>query len=402
MGKYTNIDAHNCSIEELEREIEKMKDTVNYFNNNQLATKIWLNSVYGGLANQYSEVYNVALAEAITLQGQHIIHFSSKVFDNYFKNVFHTQTELHKKLGIDLELASKPLNFNTLQVYGDTDSCYFSLDLLIKRFNIPDDKAAKFIVDIQKYGLESYLENCYDEYAKRFQCHENLQVFEMEKIARTCIMQKKKKYIMDIAWKEPNIFLEPLHDVLYKGIEVIQGSTPKFIRESIKDFIELILKSYSSTNSDKITYENLINRVKEYKSKYLMQDPNDICLTRKLNEYEKHILKDKPELSVNKGCPLHTRGAGIYNNLLYTKQKKYKSKYQIAKSGDKVKYYYTKLPEPLDVFAYLPGSYPIEFAPPMDYDMEFAKNVIAPINRIVEILGYSPIPDSLIFSKALW
>lgn len=122
MGKYTNIDAHNCSIEELEREIEKMKDTVNYFNNNQLATKIWLNSVYGGLANQYSEVYNVALAEAITLQGQHIIHFSSKVFDNYFKNVFHTQTELHKKLGIDLKLASKPLSFDTLQIYGDTDS----------------------------------------------------------------------------------------------------------------------------------------------------------------------------------------------------------------------------------------------------------------------------------------
>lgn len=282
------------------------------------------------------------------------------------------------------------------------NSCYFSLDPLIKRFNISDDKAAQFIINVQKYALEPYLDNCYNEYAKRFNCHENLQVFEMEKIARTCIMQRKKKYIMDIAWKEPNIFLEPLHDVLYKGIEVIQGSTPKFIRETLKDFIEMVLKSYAETNSEKIKYEDIINKVKEYKSKYLLQEPNDICLSRKVNEYEKHILKDKPELNINSKCPLHTRGAGIYNNLLYTKHKKYKSKYQIIRSGDKVKYYYTSLPEPLDVFAYLPGSYPMEFAPQMNYDLEFEKNIIGPINRIVEILGFNQIPGTLIFSKALF
>lgn len=282
------------------------------------------------------------------------------------------------------------------------NSCYFSLDPLIKKFGIHEDKAAQFIIDIQKYGLEPYLDRCYDEYARRFNCHENLQVFEMEKIARTCIMQRKKKYIMDIAWKEPNIFFEPLHEILYKGIEVVKGSTPKFIRYVIKDFIEMILKQYSNGVNEKLTYESIINKVKEYKSNYILQDPNDICLTVKVNNYEEYILNDKTELTVCKGCPLHTRGSGIYNNMLYNKFKKYKTKYQLIKSGDKVKCYYTKLNEPYEVFSYLPGSYPIEFAPPMDYDKDFAKNVIAPINRIVEILGFNQIPDTLIYSKSLW
>lgn len=120
MAKYTNIDPYNCTIEELKAEIERIKNIENFYNTQQLGVKIWINSCYGALANRFCEVYNVNLAEAITLQGQHIIHFSSKIFDNYFNNVFPKDTQLHQKLNIDHELASQPIDIDTYQIYGDS------------------------------------------------------------------------------------------------------------------------------------------------------------------------------------------------------------------------------------------------------------------------------------------
>jgi hypothetical protein len=47
------------------------------------------------------------------------------------------------------------------------------------------------------------------------------------------------------------------------------------------------------------------------------------------------------------------------------------------------------------MFAYTRGSYPIEFAPAIDYDEQFAKSILSPINSIIEPLGMPEITKRL-------
>jgi hypothetical protein len=77
------------------------------------------------------------------------------------------------------------------------------------------------------------------------------------------------------------------------------------------------------------------------------------------------------------------------------------NKYSRIKSGDKVKFYYTTGNQ-LDVFAFLPGSFPIEIAPKVDYEIQFEKMILEPLNKLIKILGYEPLSSNLCYSEALW
>ena len=47
------------------------------------------------------------------------------------------------------------------------------------------------------------------------------------------------------------------------------------------------------------------------------------------------------------------------------------------------------------MFAYMRGSYPHEFAPEIDYDTQFEKAILSPINSIIEPLGMPEITKRL-------
>jgi hypothetical protein len=47
------------------------------------------------------------------------------------------------------------------------------------------------------------------------------------------------------------------------------------------------------------------------------------------------------------------------------------------------------------MFAYIRGSYPIEFAPEIDFDEQFSKSILSPINSIIEPLGMPEITKRL-------
>ena len=53
-----------------------------------IAYKGFLNSIYGMFGTPYSPIYDVELAESITLTGQMVIKFSIKYIDEYFKNKY--------------------------------------------------------------------------------------------------------------------------------------------------------------------------------------------------------------------------------------------------------------------------------------------------------------------------
>lgn len=129
------IDPETCSIEELEAVVNRCKVEEDYWNTMQLSAKTFINSVYGVFGTNFFNLANVDLAESITLQGQDLIKFSVRKINGYFKEEWHKNIEGHKgvsdvminEFGIkdfDSEnferLAKQPLDFQTLQVYGDS------------------------------------------------------------------------------------------------------------------------------------------------------------------------------------------------------------------------------------------------------------------------------------------
>lgn len=281
------------------------------------------------------------------------------------------------------------------------NSIYVEFGRVVKWCGVPKDRQTKFIVDLWKYAVGPYMSNKYDEYAKSYNCDKNLQNLELEKIADTTIYFAKKRYAMAEAWKEPGIYLRPMEKVVHKGTEIVKGTTPSYVRECLIDFVEFVLEWYQN-NEEKISYESILAKLKKYKEVFMIKSPEEISTGAGIGDYEKFILDDKKQLTVAMHCPIHVKAAAVANLILNRpKNKKYKVKYNTIKSGDKVRWYYTKDRE-FEVFGFLPGAFPGEYALEIDRDVQFEKTVLSFCNKIIEILGYMPLTSNLCYSAALF
>ncbi len=281
------------------------------------------------------------------------------------------------------------------------NSIYCEFGRIANQLNIPLKNCAKFVVDLWNYGCGPYMEQKYEEYAKKYNCDKNLQKLELEKIADTTILVSKKHYAMAECFKEPNIFLKPMEEVVYKGLEIVQGSTPPFARECQIDFTRFVLKWFQ-THNERMPYEDIISRIKVYKQKFMLKSPDEISKGATVGNYNKFILDDKNQLVLGPHCPIHVKASGIANFILnMSKNKKYKVKYSQIKTADKIKWYYAN-DKVYDVFGFLPGSYPAEYALEMDYDKQFEKTILEPCNRIIDILKYKTLTSNLCYTSALW
>jgi hypothetical protein len=210
---------------------------------------------------------------------------------------------------------------------------------------------------------------------------------------------KKKKYVLDIAWKSgkgDGYYYEPQAKLKATGVEIAQSSTPAFARKKILDFLKVLFKEKKGLNM-----RVFADSLKKEKAAFNLDQIENVSMSSGISDYEKGIADDRKKLILNDHCPMHVRAAGYHNFLM--NNSKWKDKYQLIKSGDKVRYYYAKNENGGEnVFAYLPGNYPIELAPAVDYDLQFAKCMIDPINRFIVATGLSPISPELIIRTQLF
>lgn len=384
----TKIDPYNCSLEELKSEINRLKSIADEYNGLQHSIKIFINSIYGACASPFFIGYNIYIAEAVTLQGQDIIHYANSMIDDYFINVWHKDFKLHEALGLS---KVQQITSKSLVIYNDTDSTYVTFDPVIKSCNYQGNPV-EFILNIKKFRLNSYFKQKFEEYAKKFNTTD-LQYLDLEKISYSALMMAKKKYVLDLAWKDPGVEYIPQQKISPTGVEIVQSSTPKFARKALKELIQFIFK-----NGKKLNYSDAVKKLKEYKQQFILQNPDDICKGMGIGEYEKYCLEDKKQITLADKCPINVRSAAVYNHKL--QNSKWRSKYNLIKTGDKIKFYYCKSDD--EVFGFLPGNYPHEFAPEINYDMQFEKVVVEPFNRFIEALGYSPVPGNLIYARSLF
>ena len=315
----------------------------------------------------------------------------------------------------DIEMNDETHTFfaNDILVHN---SAYITLQPLIDACNIPLEQQLEFDLAFYEEILEGYMDEKFDEYAKRNHCKHNYEKFELEKISRTIIMLAKKNYMCDVEWIDTGTRFDPLEHITYTGFDVVKGTITDYCREEMKTFVNYVMGILNSGR--KPTLSEIVSKLKEIKKRFIMQNPNDISITKGISNYENFVKNDKtPDIEYYQfktkvdengneyltkdklSIPIHVRAAAVYNNILFNKGKKYKSKYSLLKSGEKVRFYYTGEDT---VFGFVPDSFPIEFAPAIDIDIQFEKMLLSPLNRIVSAMGYFEIPPTLTYTKSLF
>lgn len=387
--QYAKI-SENPTVEEIDKEIKHLEKLANDYNNEQMAIKIFINSIYGACASPFFVAYNPQLAEAITLQGQDIIKFSSKVLNMYFHKYWKNDKALHQHLGI----TQIPDVVQDVAIYGDTDSVYCTFQEVIEGSDYQGDPI-EMITKMYEFRIKDYLRKAFEQYAKKWKTT-NIQDFELETVSASAILLAKKKYVLDLAWSE-GVSFKAQEKIKAKGVEIVQSSTPVFARNRLKELLKHLFREKKELNM-----KNFVGELKKLKTDFMNSDINDISFGASVGDYEKGIGNDTTKLEVLPHCPIHVRGSG-YHNYLINQSPKIKKKYSLIKTGDKVKFYHATddFGKPI-VFAYLPGNLPYEIAPDVNYELQFQKAVIDPLNRFIDALGFQKLSSNLVISKQLF
>jgi DNA polymerase elongation subunit (family B) len=229
-------------------------------------------------------------------------------------------------------------------------------------------------LDFFRYG--QYFKDCLENYANSFGV-ENKEDFELERISESMINIAKKKYICHITY-EDGIPFERLSYLYPKGVELVRSSTPAFAREKIVGIVK-----YLFSHPDTFNIKDLLKLVKNLRKEFELADIDDISMQSSCSNYDIKVLNDKSlPLQFVSGAHFAVKSAAHYNYLL-SQNKDWQQKYEFIKSGTKIKYYVCKDKSITDMFAYIRGSLPMEFAPPIDYDTQFEKSILSPVNSII-------------------
>jgi len=333
---------------------------ISKYNNIQMARKIQLNSAYGAIGNQYFRYYKLANAEAITLSGQVSIRWIEDKMNGYLNNLLQTEE-------VDYVIAS------------DTDSIYLNLGPLVTKFfsNRSGDKAAivSILDKICQEKLEPFIESSYQELANYVSAFEQKMQMKRENIADKGIWTAKKRYILNVWDSEGVRYAEPKLKMM--GIEAVKSSTPAPCRTKIKEALNIIMTQ---------TEEDVIKFIDNFKDEFFKMPPEDIAFPRSVNGLTKW---SDPVTLYRKSCPIHVRGALLYNFQL--KKRKLTYKYPLIQEGEKIKFCYLQKPNTVgeNVISFI-SNFPteIDIQKNIDYKLQFQKSFLDPLKIILDAIGW--------------
>lgn len=340
--------------------VYQLEKQVATLDNQQMAAKILMNSLYGAMGNQHFRHFDLRMAEGITLTGQLAIRWAEKAFNDFMNKICQTN-------GVDYVVAI------------DTDSNYVNFGPLVKKLGL-DKKPVKEVVDIidkmVSDQFEPMIAKSYDQLAEHMNSYQQKMVMEREVIADKGLWTAKKRYILNVHNSEGVEYKEPKLKIM--GIEAIKSSTPEVCRDGMKALFKVIMTG-SESNTQKA--------IKQFKAHFVSLPPEDISFPRGLSDVTKW--KDN-SLIYKKGTPIHVRGALLYNH--YIKDRGLKQ-YEMIQNGDKGKFCYLKKPNPIkeNVITfpdYLPTE--LQLHKYIDYDTMFEKTFLSAMMPILDAIGWNP------------
>ena len=340
---------------------KELEADISRYDNLQMAKKIQLNSAYGALSNDYFRWYDIRLAESITISGQLSIRWIEKQINKYLNKLLKTDNQ-------DYVIAS------------DTDSIYVTLDRLVeltygKSTEGRDDEIVSFLDKVCDQKLEPFIDKMYEDLAETVGAYDQKMKMKREAIANKGIWTAKKRYILNVYNNEGVQYAEPKLKMM--GIEAVRSSTPSACRNEIKDTLRIIM------DTDEPTVQA---HIKDFRERHKDMSFDEVAFPRSVKNLQKYM--DAADL-YKKGTPIHVRGTLIYNHLL--EEKGLTNRYETIYNGDKIKFCYMKLPNPVreNVLAASNGIPPeFELDRFIDFDKQFEKGYLEPIKTILDAIGW--------------
>ena len=334
-----------------------------------------MNSAYGALGNKWFRFFDVRQAEAITLSGQLSIKWIEKRVNEYLNKILSTK-------GADYVIAS------------DTDSLYISFDKFVNKAIDEGEISQKsdtgevvsFLDKLADKVLEPFINKSYKELAEIMNAYEQKMIMSREVIADKGIWTAKKRYILNVHDSEGVRYTDPKLKMM--GIEAVKSSTPQICRAKIKEALYIIM------NENEETVQKFI---KTFEKDFYQQSFEEVAFPRGVTSLVPPVSKT----GRNVGIPIHVRGSLIYNDLI--DEMKLNRKYELIKDGEKIKFCYLKLPNPvrnnvISIVNVLPKEFGLEKY--IDYEKQFDKTFIEPIRLILDAVGWKTEKQNTL--EALW
>jgi len=331
----------------------QLEKEINRLENQQMAIKILLNSLYGALGNQYFKYFDLRLAEGVTLTGQLTIQWAEKAMNKIMNKLLKTNEDY--------------------VIAIDTDSLYVNFGPLVKQLKPKDP--VKFLDKICEDHFNPQLNDTYAELFEKMNAHKNRMAMGREVIADRGIWTAKKRYILNVHNSEGVQYAEPKLKIM--GIEAIKSSTPEICRNKFKEIFKVII-----SKGEKETQEF----IREFRKDFASMDPEDVSFPRSVTNITNW--SDRKTI-YGKGSPIHVRGSLLYNK--YLKESKLQKKYELVTNGDRIKFCYLKTPNHIreNVIAF-PDVLPKELKLHnyVNYDMQFEKTFVEPLRLILDAIGW--------------
>jgi len=335
----------------LEKEIDRL-------NTMQMAVKILMNSLYGAMGSKYFRYYNVEIAEGITLSGQLVNQWAEKHLNSWVSTLLKDEKDR--------------------VIAMDTDSLYIGMEDVVNKFK--PKNPVKFLDEFASKGIEPVLEKAFEELFVMTNGYTKRMMMKREAIADRGIWVAKKRYILNVHNNEGVQYAEPKIKVV--GIESVKSSTPKVCRSALKSvFKDIMTKTETETQAN----------IAAFKQKFFSLPAHEIAFPRNIRDLKSYASASSIYVSGKDGtCPIHCRASLLYN--WKVKSLGLEKDCKLIRSGDKIKFIYLKKPNTLrgeNVIAFIDVLPPkLELDSKVDYETQFEKSFVAPVEHIFDAIGW--------------
>ncbi len=258
------------------------------------------------------------------------------------------------------------------------NSIYFHIEPFMQKYqeknpSLSINEYVDWADAFEKKVIKPIVNTCIEDFAIELNAYNKEMIgADREIIADVAVFCAKKKYYARVRDNEGTRYPENDPKIKIMGLEIIKSGTPVWSKKQLKLAIPFIL------DKDEQDVRNWLQKIKW---EFTNQKLNDIAGVAGVSNLD-YVLGQK-------GIPMGSRAALSHNK--YIKENNLQDKYEAIHPGDKTKRLFLITPNKFntDVIAYTNDLFTKELEGCIDYDKNFEKNFLAPLDLMVKVLKYN-------------